>query len=296
MTASCIGFVAPLTSAEAVVAAPMLEAVEAVVAGSGTDVRVIACDDGRDAARAVAAVEALLAEPGLLGIVGPKNSGSALAAAPLTRAAGVAMLLPCATADELTTPGGAIFRLCAADAATAAAAAGLAVELGVERLAVFADDTAYGRGLAQRVRTAADRAGMTVTESVDDTGAAFLAMGEVEQAVLMRQLRDGGYAGALMSAEGGPGAPVVDLAGPAAEGAWLLYPGTHVSGRSVYAAEAADAARVLLAAATGGVPAIAGGSFDGETGPIRFTASGERGGTTVTRYRVVDGAVQPLVA
>ena len=91
-------------------------------------------------------------------------------------------------------------------------------------------------------------------------------MGEVEQSALMRELRAGGYRGELISAEGGPGAPIADLAGSAAEGAWLLYPGAPVAARTVYAAEAADCARVLLAAARGGAAAIRDGSFEGETG------------------------------
>ena len=58
----------------------------------------------------------------------------------------------------------------------------------------------------------------------------------------------------------------------------MLYPGAPVADRTVYAAEAADAARVLLAAGRGGAAAIRDGSFDGETGAIRFTSTGERDG------------------
>ena len=285
----CIGVVAPFSTAEAVVARPLLHAVEAVVAASGQSVRVIAHDDGRDPEQAAAAVAALIAEPGCLGVVGPKNSGSAIAAGPLAAAAGLALVLPCATADELTGVGGVVFRMCAPDAATAGAAAALAIELGVDRLAVLADDTAYGLGLAQKVREAATAAGLTITDAVAGTGAAFLAMGEVEQAVLMRALRDDGYTGELISAEGGPDAPIVGLAGPAAEGAWLLYPGRPVDGRSVYAAEAADAARVLLATGPGGPAAVRSGFVAGETGPVSFTPDGERVGAKVHCYRVIGG-------
>ena len=288
----CIGVVAPFSTEEAVVAGPLLAAVEQVVAESGRPVRVIARDDGRDPARAAEAVASVLAEPGCLGFVGPKNSGTALAAAPLAAAAGVPLVLPCATADELTAEGGVVFRLCAPDRATAAAAVELAVELGVERLAVLADDTAYGLGLAVKVRAASEAAGLDVATSTPGTDAVFLSMGEVEQAVLMQELRAAGYGGVFMSAEGGPEAPIADLAGPVAEGAWLLYPGTPVEGRSVYTAEAADATRILLAVGTGGPAAIRAGTFAGETGTIRFTATGERHDVTVSRYRVVDGAAR----
>jgi ABC-type branched-subunit amino acid transport system substrate-binding protein len=286
--------IAPFSTEEAVVAGPLLAAVEEVVAASSTSVRVVACDDGREPARAADAVGGLIAGGGCIGVVGPKNGGSALAAAPVAGAAGLPLVLPCATADELTSEGGVVFRLCAPDSATAAAAVALAVELAVQRLAVIPDDTAYGQGLARVISAAAGPAGISVSGSADGTSAAFLAMGEVEQAVLMQSLRRDGYDGVFLSAEGGPGAPVVELAAGAAEGAFLLYPGTPVEGRSVYTAEAADAARVLLAAAGGGANAIRTTAVDGETGPIRFSATGEREGLKVARYQVVDGHARLL--
>ena len=152
----CIGVVAPFSTPESVVAEPMLAAVEGVAAASPLPVRVLARDDGRDADRAAEVVAEIFGEPGCIGIVGPKNSGSALAAAPVAAAAGLPLLLPCATADELTGDGGVVFRLCAPDRMTAAAAVELAIELGVSTLAVLADDTAYGQGLARSVRTAAE--------------------------------------------------------------------------------------------------------------------------------------------
>ena len=102
----------------------------------------------------------------------------------------------------------------------------------------------------------------------------------------MAELRAGRFDGDFLSAEGGPDAPIAALAGPAAEGAWLLYPGVPVDGRSVYAAEAADATLVLLAAGLGGPAPSAPGSFAGETEGIRFTATGEREGAAVSCYRV----------
>ncbi len=288
----CIGVIAPFSTEEAIVARPLLVAVEAVVAASGAPVSVVALDDGRDAARAIEAVEVLLRRGGCLGVVGPKNSGSALAAAPIAAAQGLPLLLPCATADELTSEAGTVFRMCAPDRATAAAAAALAVELQASRVFVVADDTAYGHGLAVAVRAAAAAAGLTSTDDADGADAAFLAMGEVEQAALIRELRADGFRGDFLSAEGGPGAPIGQLAGEAAEGAWLLYPGAAVADRSVYAAEAADAARVLLAVGDGGAGAIRAGAFEGETGPIRFTAAGEREGVSVSCYRVLGGVVR----
>ena len=223
--------------------------------------------------RAAEAVAAILAEPGCLGVVGPKNSGSALAAAPLAAAAGLPLVLPCATADELTGEGGVVFRLCAPDQLTAAAAVELAIELGVGRLAVLADDTAYGQGLA-RTRARRGRRGRAGgrRRSVDRSrrrlprhgrGRAGRADGRAARRRLRRRLasrrrevrtpRSPPWPGRRRKAPG------------------CSTPGRPVDGRSVYAAEAADAARILLAAGAGGPAAIRAGSFDGETGAIRFT-------------------------
>ena len=259
-----------------------------VVGALDADVEVVAIDDARDPDRAGAAIRSLVAAPGCIGVVGPKNSGSALAAAPIAAAAGLPLVLPCATADRLTGTAGTTFRLCAPDSATAAAAVDLAIEVRIDILAVLADDTEYGRYLAETVRSAAKAVGLATRGDVAGADGAFLAMGEVEQATLMVELRAGGFTGQFVSAEGGPHAPLPDLAHGAAEGAWLLYPGRPVASRTVYAAEAADAARVLLAGA-GDVTAIRSNIVDGETGTIRFTPAGERDGATVSRYRVVDG-------
>jgi ABC-type branched-subunit amino acid transport system substrate-binding protein len=284
----CIGVVAPFSTEESIVAGPMLAAVEAVVDAASAPVDVVACDDARRPERAAAAVAELAARGDCLGVVGPKNGGCALAAVPVAAAAGLPLLLPCATADGLTAGSAIVFRLCAPDRLTAAAAVDLVAGLAVDRLALVADDTPYGQALAVAVRAAASGS-VEVVDDVGDAGAAFLAMGEVEQATVMADLRAAGYGGTFVSAEGGPDAPIAALAGPAAEGAWLLYPGVPVDGRAVYAAEAADAARILLSVGRGGAERIHGGEFHGETGAIRFDTTGERVGAAVSTYHVRDG-------
>jgi ABC-type branched-subunit amino acid transport system substrate-binding protein len=289
-----IGFVAPLRGPEAVVARPMLDAVRR---GAGSGAEVVAIDDGRDPARAARAVADLGADGRCVGVVGPKNSGSVRAAVPLAAAVGLPLVLPCATNDDLTALApGTVFRLSATDAGTATAAVALVAELRLAPLAVVADDTDYGRGVAAAVRTAAARAGVPLSDGAAIAGALFLAMGEVEQAERMRALRAAGCAAVFVSAEGGPGAPLPDLAGDAAEGAWLLYPGVAVDEAHVYVAEAHDGARLLATAgpdrdAVRAALATPGRTIDGRTGPIGFDHRGERVGAAVTRYRVCDGAV-----
>jgi ABC-type branched-subunit amino acid transport system substrate-binding protein len=323
-----IGFVAPLSSGEAVVAVPMLEAVlrgagaAAAAAGIarrlGATVEVRPLDDDRDPARAAELVGRLAADPSVIGVVGPKNSGCARAAIPVARAAGLPLLLPAATADDLCRLGGGwVFRLCATDAATAAAAAALCLRLGVGRLAVVADATPYGAGLAAAVADAARAAGIEVGERLNGRDAVFHAMGEVEQAEGIRAARAAGFQGALLGAEGGPGAELPALAGPAAEGAFELYAGAPArDAATVYAAEAEDAARLLVEAAASSLAAPAPGStrapgsaeapeapvdrerlraalvaleLDGRSGRVAFTAAGERRDAAVSLWRVRSG-------
>jgi branched-chain amino acid transport system substrate-binding protein len=313
-----LGFVAPLASGEAVVAVPMLEAVRrgAALAGErgGAPVGVVALDDARDGDRAAELVGRLAADPRVVGVVGPKNSGCALAAIPVARRAGLPLLLPAATADDLCRLGkGWLFRLCATDRATAAAAAALCRRLGVARLAVVADVTAYGTGLAEGVRRAALAAGIEVAAGLEGADAVFHAMGEVEQSEAIRAARAAGFEGLLLGAEGGPGAALPALAGTAGEGAWQLYAGAPAAGAAtVYAAEAEDAARLLVeaAAAAGALTArdgrravrdarravrdaLAASRLDGASGHVAFTAEGERRDAAVSVWRIHRGVSLP---
>ncbi len=345
-----IGFVAPLSSGEAVVAVPMLEAARrgaARAAGErGLRVAVVELDDEREPDRAAELVRRLAADPEVIGVVGPKNSGCARAAIPVARRAELPLLLPAATADDLCQLGeGWAFRLCATDSATATAAAALCRRLGVGRLAVIPDTTPYGIGLADGVRRAATAVGLEVTARLDGAGAAFHAMGEVEQAEAIRAARAAGFSGVLLGAEGGPGAALPALAGPAAEGAFQLYAGAPVAGPpaagapvagpravgapvlgatavgapvagapvagsgTVYAAEAEDAARLLVEAAATAAGArgfasppsrrairnaLAATHLEGgASGLIAFTVEGERRHATVSVWRVRSGASVP---
>lgn len=302
-----IAVIGPLGGPEAVVAQPMLTAVRAAVQAAGPAfggrVAVREFDDQRDPALAERLVQRCIGDPDVIGVVGPKNSGCALAVQEVACAAGLPLLLPAATAEHLSGPGTSL-RLCASDTATATAAARLATGLGVRSLWVEGDATAYGQRLASAVRAAVHRTRMPLAITPDGADAAFLAMGEVEQAERMLTLRSNGYIGQLIGAEGGPGAPIAALAGEAAEGGWQLYPGTHAPGhRHVYTAEAAAAATALLRAydATGDRTEIATWLrrrdrevIGSELGPLWFDADGDRVGTSVGLWRIEGGRSTPV--
>lgn len=297
-----IGVIAPLDGGEAVVAVPMLAAVRAAVRAYGPcfggQVAVRALDDGRDPERAVACLERLLDDTEVLGIIGPKNSGSALAVRELAVRSGLPLLLPAATADALSGPG-PLLRLCATDADTAAAAIEVARTLGTTALFVEPDDTDYGRNLATAVSTAAMTVGLPLVDHLGAADAAFLAMGEVEQAVRITEVRSLGFTGHLLGAEGGPDAPLARLAGAAAEGSWQLYAGAFVpASPRVYTAEATAGTQALLSAyeATLHRARIAPWLrsedrpvVDSILGPLRFGPDGQRIGAAVSVWRISGG-------
>lgn len=307
-----IAVMAPFGTAEAVVADPMFAAVgseaEQSVALRDIELRILRIDDRRTPDRAIDAFMALIEDPTLVGVIGPKNSGTALAVAPLAASRSIPLLLPCATADDLCTYE-TVWRMCATDTQTATAAIGLAIELDTRRLLILADDTSYGRNLTAKISQRADTHYIinTVTDAADEDeiksyDTVFLAMGEVEQAQQLRWLRRAGFPGHTIGAEGGPNAPLPDLAGAAAEGHWLLYAGAPVSDGTVYAAEAADAATALVQAAIAlpdptdrlaRLDSIRTTHFQGRSGEVRFLPNGERHNSCVSIYRVRNGRSTP---
>lgn len=296
-----IAVLGPLAGPEARVARPWVSAVRAAVQRHGPTfggrMGVRTLDDCRDPGRTLTLIGRLIDDPDVVGVVGPKNSGGALAVREFATEAGLPLLLPAATADELAGPG--LLRLCAPDAATARAAAELALDLDVRGLWVEADATPYGSRLATAVRAATAQVGITLTEHIGEADAAFLAMGEVEQARRMGEHRRADFRGHLMGAEGGPGAAIGMLAGDAAEGAWQLYAGTPVPAQThVYTAEAVAATEALLHAyeATMDRTAISAwlrsrdrGTLPSIFGPLSFDATGQRERARVSVWRIQRG-------
>ncbi len=302
-----IAVIGPFGSEERASAGPMLAAVQGAVHAAGPAfggrVGVRALDDRRDPELARSLCARLVEDPDVLGVIGPKNSGSAVAVQGMARDGGLPLLLPAATADILTGPGTTL-RMCAPDRDTARTATALLLGLDTDRLRIERDGTAYGHRLAAAVHAAADAAGLSVVPPDAPADATFLAMGEVEQAQRIVALREAGFTGSLVGAEGGPGGAIAQLAGAAAEGAWQLYPGTHAAGHHhVYTAESAAAATALLRAydTIGDRTEIATWLrrrdrevIGSDLGPLWFDCDGERIGANVSVWRVEGGHLLPV--
>ena len=117
----------------------------------GEPVVLVPVDDGCNSDQAVAVAE-LLVERGVRLVVGHSCSGPSIAAAPIYGEAGVVMISASATNTRVTDEGGPhVFRVIGRDDRQGTVAARfIAREHADRRIAVVADDTAYGQGLAAR--------------------------------------------------------------------------------------------------------------------------------------------------
>lgn len=255
-----------------------------------------------------ATASAIAADAHVLGVIGPFNSGCAEVELPIlarARTGPVAELSPSATYVGLThhgpgteadepnvyrANGAPIFlRDVAADDAQGAANAILARRLGVHRLFMLPDGSAYGRGLTAAASAAARRVGITVLGAKDWTkpdqfrslaeavaahhpDGVFLA-GVLDEGgpSLIRQLRRALPASThILLSDGFTPIPYLLQTGPAAEGATVTVAVPALtrlpsSGRQfvarfskavgtppeAYAASAAEAAETMLAAIAG---------------------------------------------
>ena len=116
-----------------------------------------------------------LVEAGVGAVVGHYASGAAWAALPAYREAGIAMLLPAATADELVTPDGVAFRFCPPDRELAAAIADdLRGAHAAASLALRSDGSVHGDAVTKLLAAEAARRGIAV---LDDTAGVAGAAG-----------------------------------------------------------------------------------------------------------------------
>ena len=111
----------------------------------------MAADDRDESEPARQAATQFVAEPRLLGVVGPMNSHAALAAAPIYERSGLAYLSPAASNPELTRRQyRGVFRMIAHDELQGRRAADFVVtHLKFERVSVVHDGSTFGQPLAE---------------------------------------------------------------------------------------------------------------------------------------------------
>jgi branched-chain amino acid transport system substrate-binding protein len=268
----------------------------------------------------------------LVGIVGPAFSGESKAAGPIFAQAGLNTISASATNPALSENGWKTFHRVLGNDATQGPAVAKYIKdvLKSDKVFVSDDTSEYGKGLADIVKndlgsavigtdqTAADGKqddfSATVTKAKASGATSFFYGGYYSNASkLVKQLKDGGFTGTFVAADGVNDAGFIKGAGAASEGTIITCPCTppdqapefadafqkaYNSPPATYSAEAYDAANVFLAAIAAGKTASADvtsfiASYDekGVTKQIKFDEKGEPADVAVWAYKVTDGKI-----
>ncbi len=267
----------------------------------------------------------------VVGVVGPAFSGESAAGGPLFSEAGLPTISPSATNPALAENGWDTFhRMLGNDATQGPAAAKyISDTVGAQKVFVMDDASEYGKGLADIVK---EELGGTVTGSdtiqvgqtdfsasvtkVKSSGSDALFFGGyyAEAALIISQLRDGGWDGTFVVADGVNDQAFVDGAKKAAEGTIITCPcvpadqssqefvtaheDEYGSGPGTYAAEGYDAANVFLDGIAEGISDreamlefVNGYDAAGVTKQVTFDEKGEPSEVTVWAYKVDGGTI-----
>jgi branched-chain amino acid transport system substrate-binding protein len=178
---------------------------------------------------------------GVLAVIGDFSSTASLAAAPIYQKAGIIMLTPTASHPDITKTGNYIFR----DTPIAATEVNATVDWGIKdiggkRIGIIGRNDDYGRAYGElfKTRSQADGAEVVAEEYINPgnqdlkpliTGMrakrpdmVFLALFQVEAALLFQQSRDMKFQPVFMSGAGLFNPQLLSLAGDAANGMLLV--------------------------------------------------------------------------
>ena len=245
-----IGFAGPLSGDDAQFGEDIARGVEIAIdeinqKGGllGRQVELIKLDDKADPREASNAASKLVANSGVIGVVGHLNSGCSIPASVIYHRAGMVMISPSSTDDALTEQGyPEVFRVVLKDSAQAPPAAVIAKEkLGATRIAVLNDKTAYGKGLAEKFKKKAIELGMEIV--ADDSfnkgekdfstivtkliaakpDVVYIGAMYTEPALLMKQARPRGLNATFMGGDGWKAPKLMEIGGDATEGAIISF-------------------------------------------------------------------------
>ena len=208
---------------------------------NGKSLELVYRDDAtnQDVGRQV--TQELIDDVGVGAIIGAVSSSVTLAIAPICEAEKVILLSPTASTPDITQAGYYIFRTYPSDILEGTAMANFARDLGVERMAIFAVDNAFGAGLKDVFAGEFESRFRKIVKSVSFTegeaaglSAEFEALKEekpdgiyivayVEDvAVIVQEARDAGLDSVILTTSSVSDADLVDLVGGAAEN--IVFP------------------------------------------------------------------------
>ncbi len=244
-----IGLAGPMTGKDAWSGEQMQRGVDLAVADInaaggvlGQQVRLLAADDFCDPEQAVAVAQKLAGD-GVVFVVGHYCSGTSIAASAIYEAAGILQISPASSNPLLTEQGRAnVFRTFGRDDADGVVAGDyLADHWGDKKIAILHDNTTFGKGLADLMKTQLNKRG--VAEAIyqayasgkNDYSAEIAALQAADIAVLYvggyhteialmaRAARDRGYSVQLVSGSDMATEEFALIAGAAAEGTLFTF-------------------------------------------------------------------------
>lgn len=203
-------------------------------------------DDDRDEpATAGTRMEALATSSNVLGVVGPVNSGPAIAAADIGNRRHITLVSPLASTPALAQPNDYFFRTWPSDASEGTFASGyVRTSLRLDRIVILHVGAPYGQGLARAFGDDFRSHGGTILESIEyppDTQTFGALAGRVidrapqalyfvgyppDMAEILRELRSRSVAFPVVSAAIVADPSVAQLAGQNVEGVIFPFPAT----------------------------------------------------------------------
>ncbi|HTH73510.1 MAG TPA: branched-chain amino acid ABC transporter substrate-binding protein [Trinickia sp.] len=248
-----IGFAGPMTGAQAhygtdfqngvKLAIADMNATKPVIGGKQVEFVLDSADDQADP-RTGTTVAQKLVDDGIKGMIGHFNSGTTIPASRIYANAGIPEVAM-ATAPEYTQQGfKTTFRMMTSDTQQGLVAGTYAVKnLGMKKIAIVDDRTAYGQGLADQFQKAAKAAGATIVdrEFTNDKATDFKAIltklkaaqpdliyyggADAQAAPMLKQMKSLGIKTPLMGGEMVHTPDFLKIAGDAADGSFSTLAG-----------------------------------------------------------------------
>ena len=248
-----LGHVAPMTGPQAhlgkdnengaVLAVEELNAKGMEIGGAKVKFELINEDDAADPKQG-AIVAQKLVDAKVNGVIGHLNSGTTIPASKLYSDAGIPQISGSATNPKYTQQGfKTAFRVMANDVQQGKALGEFAAKQGVKTVAIVDDRTAYGQGLADEFRKAAEASGLKVvaTEYTNDKATDFKAIltkikstkaelvfyggMDAQGGPMAKQMKELGIKAKFLGGDGVCTPEFMKLGGEAAEGNFCSLPG-----------------------------------------------------------------------
>jgi branched-chain amino acid transport system substrate-binding protein len=207
----------------------------------GRKIELLVEDDHNEPAEAASAVSKLITRDHVVALIGENASSRSLAAAPIAQNYGVPMVSPSSTNVEVTRKGDYVFRVCFIDPFQGKALAVFARRtLQAKTAALLVDARSdYSVGLAEAFRKSFTELGgeivaeLKYAEGDSDFSAQLTALSTSRPEVMLipgyytdagliaRQARSLGLQATLLGADGWDSPKLIEIGGPAIEGAYL---------------------------------------------------------------------------